>query len=138
LIENAALEQEQRSQIGAVDMVQSWHWLWATVAFASELAALAALAVGGWSLPTSTAVRVVAAVGLPLVAAGLWGMFAAPHAVVHITALAVLTKVVVYGAAVLALVLTDHPRLAVVLAVAAVLGSVLSGAPSDLVSRSAR
>src|SRR4051812_50224755 len=80
-------------------MMQSWHWLWATVAFASELAALAALAFGGWSLPTSTAVRLVAAVGLPLVAAALWGLFAAPHAVVQVAALAVVTKVVVYGSA---------------------------------------
>lgn len=115
-------------------MMQAWHWLWATVAFGSELAALAALALGGWSLPASTAVRVLAAVGLPLVAAGLWGLFAAPQAVVHVLALAVLTKVVVYGSAVLALAWTGHPRLAVVLAVAAVLGSVLSGSPSAAVS----
>ena len=115
-------------------MMQSWHWFWATVAFASELAALAALAFGGWSLPAPTAVRIVAAVALPLIAAGLWGLFAAPRAVVGVAALAVVTKVLVYGSAVLSLVLTGHPRLAVVLAVAAVLGSVLSGAPSTLVS----
>ena len=116
-------------------MVHGWSWLWATVAFASELAALAALAVGGWALPGATAVRVVAAVGLPLVAAVLWGLFAAPHAVVHVAALALLTKLVVYGAAVLALVLTGHPVFAVGLAAAAVLGSLLSGAPEDLLSR---
>jgi len=115
-------------------MVQSWHWFWAAVAFASELAALAALAFGGWSLPAPTAVRIAAAVVLPLVAAGLWGLFAAPRAVVDVAALAVVTKVVVFGAAALSLVLTGHPRLAAVLAVVAVLGSVLSGAPSDLVS----
>src|SRR4051812_4030867 len=115
-------------------MMQAWHWLWATVAFASELAALAALAFGGWSLPAPTAVRVIATVGLPLVAAGLWGLFAAPQAVVHVVVLAALTKIVVYGSAVLALAWTGHPRLAVVLAVAAVLGSVLSGSPSGLVS----
>src|SRR5690242_6355484 len=102
-------------------MVQSWHWLWATVAFVSELAALAALAFGGWSLPAPTAVRIVAAVGLPLVAAGLWGLFAAPHAVVHVAALAILTKIVVYGGACLSMVLTGHPVLAAVLAVAALL-----------------
>src|SRR4051794_41901994 len=83
-------------------MSQAWSWLWATVAFGSELAALAALAVGGWALPGSTTLRVVAAVGLPLVAAVLWGLFAAPHAVVHVAALALVTKVVVYGAAGLA------------------------------------
>ena len=118
-------------------MMQVWHWFWAAVAFASELAALAALGYGGWSLPASTAVRVLAAVGLPLVAAGLWGLFAAPNAVVHVTALAALVKVLVFGSAALALALTGHPRLAVVLAVAGALGAVLSGPPSALVSPAA-
>ena len=106
-------------------MKQTWSWLWATVAFAAELASLAALAVAGWSLPGSTALRVLAAVGFPLVAAVLWGLFAAPRSVVHVAVLAVVTKVVVHGAAVLALVLLGHPVLAVVLAVAAVLGATL-------------
>jgi hypothetical protein len=114
-------------------MGHAWSWVWATVAFASELAALAALAFGGWSLPASTAVRMLAAVGAPLVAAVLWGLFAAPQAPVHVAVLAVVTKVVVYGSAVLVLAASGHPRLAAVLAVAAVLGSVLSGAPSALV-----
>ncbi|NYJ05163.1 YrdB family protein [Petropleomorpha daqingensis] len=101
-------------------------WLWATVAFAAELASLAALAVAGWALPAPTALRVLAAIGFPLVAAVLWGLFAAPRSVVHVPALAVVTKVVVHGAAVLALVLLGHPVLAVVLAVAALLGATLS------------
>src|SRR3954471_16735980 len=115
-------------------MVHLWNWTWATVAFASELAALAALAVGAWSLPASTTGRVLAAVGAPLVAAVLWGLFAAPQAPVHVVVLTVATKVLVYGSAVLALAVSGHPRLAAVLAVAAVLGSVLSGPPSALVT----
>src|SRR3954469_7612076 len=115
-------------------MSQAWAWLWGTVAFGSELVALAALAVGSWALPGPTALRVVAAVGLPLVAAVLWGLFAAPHAVVRVAALALVTKVVVFGAAALALVLTGHPALAVVLAAAALFGALLSGAPEELLS----
>jgi Protein of unknown function (DUF2568) len=115
-------------------MMQLWHWTWATVAFASELAALAALAVGGWALPGPTALRLTAAIGLPLAAAGLWGLFAAPHAVVQIAALAAVVKLVVLGGAVLALVLTGSPLLAGTLAVAAVLGAVLSPGPDALLS----
>jgi len=114
-------------------MTVAWHWTWAAVAFLSELAALAALAVGGWSLPVPTAGRVLAAVLLPLAAAVLWGVFAAPSAPVQAVALAVATKVLIYGGAVLALVAAGHPRLAAALAVAAVLGTVLSGPPSSLV-----
>jgi hypothetical protein len=101
-------------------------WMWPTVAFAAELASLAALAAAGWSLPGPTALRLLAAVAFPLLAAVLWGLFAAPRAVVHVAALAVVTKVVVHGAAVAALFALGHPVLAVVLAVAAVLGATLS------------
>ena len=64
--------------------------------------------------------------GVPLTAAVLWGLFAAPQAVVQVAVLAVVTKVVVFGAAAAALLVTGSPRLAAVLAVAAVLGAVLS------------
>jgi multidrug transporter EmrE-like cation transporter len=113
-----------------------WNWTWATVAFLSELAAVAALALAGFTVPSGTAARVLVGVGLPLVAAVLWALFAAPHAVVHVGALAVVTKVVVYGAAVGALLLAGHPWPAAVLAAAALLGSLLSPSPEDL-SRSA-
>jgi Protein of unknown function (DUF2568) len=115
-------------------MVQAWHWSWAAVAFASELAALAALAFGGWALPAPTGVRLLAAVGAPLVGALLWGLLAAPQAPVHSVVLAVATRLVVYGTATAALAATGHLRLAAVLALAAVLGPVLSGPASALVS----
>ena len=44
-------------------MAQVWNWTWLTVAFLAELAALAALAVWGWSAGGSTALRVLLAVG---------------------------------------------------------------------------
>ena len=111
-------------------MAQIWNWTWLTVAFLSELAALAALAVWGWSIPGPTAVRAMVAIGAPLAAAVLWGLFAAPNATRGGPALTMTVKVVVFGAGVLALLATGSPLLAIVLAAAAVLSSVLSTPPA--------
>ena len=107
-------------------------WIWAAVAFLSELAALAALAYWGVTTPDGAAARILLGIGAPVLAAVLWGLFAAPRAVVRRTPLVVATKVVVFGAAVLALVATGHPVLAAVLAAAALLGSLLSRGPDAL------
>jgi exosortase/archaeosortase len=128
MIENTALETERRSQ--ELGVTQIWNWTWLTVAFLAELAALAALAVWGWSAGGSTATRVLLAVAAAGGAAVLWGVFAAPQAPVQVLALSVAVKVVVFGAAVLALIATGHPGLAVLLAAAALLSSVLSTPPS--------
>jgi hypothetical protein len=104
--------------------------MWLTVAFLAELAALVALAVWGWSVGESTGWQVVLAVAVPTVAAVLWGVFAAPRAPVRVPVLTVGVKVVVFGAAVLALFATGHPLLAVVLAAAALLSSLLSTPPA--------
>jgi hypothetical protein len=110
-------------------MTQAWNWLWLTLAFAAELAALAALGHWGFVQGGSTATKVALGVGTPVVAAVLWGLFAAPQAVVRIAVLALLVKLLVFGSAVLALIATGHPRLAVALAVVALLSSVLSTPP---------
>jgi hypothetical protein len=108
------------------------YWAGATLAFAAELGSLVALGFWGFSLPAGTGVRVLAGIGVPLVAIALWGLFAAPHAVHPGTALAVCTKVLVEGGAVLALVGTGHPRLAIALGAAVVLGQLLaSSAPQE-------
>ena len=108
-------------------MTSAWQWTWALVAFNSELAALAALAYWGFSAGVTPVSRWLLGLGVPLTAAVLWGLFAAPQAVVQVAVLAVVTKVVVFGGACAALLATGAPRPAVVLAVAAILGSVLSG-----------
>ena len=59
-------------------MAQIWNWTWLTVAFLSELAALAALALWGWSAGASTGTKLLLAVAAPAVAGVLWGVFAAP------------------------------------------------------------
>ena len=111
-------------------MAQAWNGLWLTVAFLAELAALVALAVWGWSAVDPTGWRLVLAVATPAVAGALWGVFAAPRAPVRVPALTVLVKVLVFGAAVLALVVTGHPALAITLAAAALLSSLLSTPPA--------
>ncbi len=83
------------------------------LAFALELAAVTAL--GNWGFRTGTTLTATLALGLgtPAAAAILWGLFAAPQATFQIPALAVATKIVVFGAATLALWSTDHRALAV-------------------------
>jgi hypothetical protein len=71
----------------------------------------------------------VLAVGAPLVAAVLWGLFAAPKARIRATALVVLVKVLVFGSGALALLSTGHPVLAGVLLVAGALGALLPTHP---------
>jgi hypothetical protein len=111
-------------------MAQAWNGLWLTLAFVAELAALAALAVWGWSAGGSTAWQLVLAVAAPSVAAVFWGVFAAPRAPVRIPALSLLVKLIVFGAGTLALLATGHPWLAVALAAAALLSSLLSTHPT--------
>jgi hypothetical protein len=111
-------------------MAQVWNWTWLAVAFLAELAALAALAAWGWSVPDSTVWRLLLAVAVPAVAGVLWGVFAAPRAPVQVLALTLLVKLIVFGGAVLALVATGHARPAMALAAAALLSSVLSTPPA--------
>ena len=110
-------------------MAVTWNWLWLAMAFLTELSALAALGFWGWSVPAPGVVRVLVAVAAPVVAAVLWGLFAAPQAPVSVPVLAVLVKVLVFGGAGLALVATGHPRLALALVVLAALSTVLSTRP---------
>ena len=110
-------------------MGQALNWLWLTVAFLAELAALAALAAWGWSAGGPTATRLLLAVGIPALAAVLWGLFAAPHAAVHVPVVAGLVTIAVFGGAALALLALGRPGLAVALAAAALLSSVLSTPP---------
>ena len=110
-------------------MRATWNWFWLTAAFLGELVALAALAWWGATVSGPTPLRVALAVGAPLVAAVLWGVFAAPNARVRVLALSVLVKVAVFGGGALALLAIGHPWLAVALAVVAVLSSVLSTPP---------
>ena len=109
-------------------MADRWNVLWLTLALLSEIAALAVLAAWGWSAG-SGGVRWLAAVGLPLLAAVLWGLFAAPRARIRVPVMAVAVKALVLGGAVLALADLGHPWWAGVLAVASLLGAVVARQP---------
>jgi Protein of unknown function (DUF2568) len=112
----------------AASVAGRWNALWLTLAFLSEIAALAVLAAWGWSTG-SGAGRWLLAAGLPLLAAVLWGVFAAPRAPVRVPATAVAVKVLVLGGAVLALAHLGHPGWAGVLAIASLLGTVVARQP---------
>jgi hypothetical protein len=106
----------------------SGYWAGATLAFLAELGSLAALAFWGLTVPSGGTARVLLGVGLPVAAAVLWGLFAAPRAVVRMRTAAVLTKVAVQGGAVAALAVAGRPWLALALGAAAVVGQVLTAA----------
>ena len=72
------------------------------VAFLVEIAVLILLAWAGAQVDGPTVLRVALAVALPVVAAVLWGLFAAPRARIHSVPLQLATKVLVLGAGVAA------------------------------------
>jgi hypothetical protein len=72
------------------------------VAFLVEILVLVLLAVAGFSASGSTALQVLLGIGLPVAAAVLWGLFAAPRARVSSDPLRLATKVLVLGAGVVA------------------------------------
>jgi hypothetical protein len=112
-----------------------WNWIWLVLAFLTELVALVVLARWGWTLGDATPVRLLLAIAVPAVAAVLWGLFAAPRAVVRSRPAAVAVKVLVLGGAAAALLALGRPLLAAVFAVAAALGALLGVPPAELTDR---
>ena len=95
------------------------------VAFLVEVLVLVLLAVAGFSLDASLAVRLLVGIGLPVVAGFLWGMFAAPRARVKSEPLRLATKLLVLGAGVVAGFVVLPVAWAVVVAVVIVVNLVL-------------
>jgi hypothetical protein len=93
--------------------------------FGLELAALAALAYWGFKTMDGTAAKILFGLGAPLLAAVLWGLFVSPKARYQSPVLKAAFELVVFGAAVLALVAADQAGLAIAFAVVALLDSVL-------------
>jgi hypothetical protein len=94
--------------------------------FLLELCALGAL--GYWGFKTGNAVitKIVLGVGVPLVAAVVWGTFVSPQAPVQLPGLVVLTlQVLVFGSAAAGLVATGHRTLALVFVVIVVINAIL-------------
>ena len=109
-------------------------WVNAAVAFGLELAALAVLGWGGWQLGGTVAVRTLLTVALPVAAAVLWSLFAAPRATHPSAAGRLAVQALVFGATAVLLAWGASPRwgaafaaaVAVNLLAAAVLPSVES------------
>src|SRR3954447_18091735 len=88
--------------------------------FALELAALAALAYGGWRVPGPLWLRILLALALPVLAAVVWARWVAPkasHPVADPQRL--FPEWLVFGGATVALAATGHPLLGALLAVLA-------------------
>lgn len=84
------------------------------VRFLLELCALAALAYWGWRIGVSMPWRLLLAVGAPLAAAVVWGMFVAPKARFDVgPGVRMAIELAVFAAAVSALVSADRAWLGV-------------------------
>ncbi|MGW5386255.1 YrdB family protein [Nocardia sp. NPDC003963] len=95
-------------------MYEVWKWANLTLAFVLESAAFAAVALWGWKAADTTPVKLVLAIGAPVLAVSLWGLFAAPNARFDRPLLAVTTEILVFGGATAALWTTHHRTAAAV------------------------
>ncbi|WP_433287045.1 YrdB family protein [Pseudonocardia sp. CA-142604] len=89
-------------------MQELWRWSNLGLAFVVELVALGIFAFWGWRFGSSTPVRLLLAVGLPVLPAVIWGLFAAPTANHGGPVVAAIVKIAVFGLAGLALWNLDH------------------------------
>ncbi len=94
-----------------------WKWGNLLVAFLVELVALGIFAWWGWEVDGTTPVRLLLAIGLPVLTAVVWGLFAAPTAKRGTPVVRTIVKVVVFGLAGAALWSLGHPVPAVVFVV---------------------
>jgi hypothetical protein len=106
-------------------MGQAFHWTNLAIAFLVELCALAALGYWGVWVGGTLLTKTALGIGAPLLAAILWGVFAAPRAPVSVPLVGLGVKVIVFGSAVAALYTTDHRGLAMAFAVIVLLNSLL-------------
>ncbi|MFD7066342.1 YrdB family protein [Streptomyces sp. NPDC059913] len=104
-----------------------WYTANEVLAFLVELAALGALAWWGVAAGDGVAARVLLGVGAPVVAAVVWGLFAAPRARFRPPLAGVLlVKAVVLGSGAYAVHAVGHPVAAVCFAVVVVVNTVLA------------
>jgi hypothetical protein len=96
-----------------------------TMAFLLELAVLAAVGYRGFTLPIPVALRVLAALGAPVLMAILWGLFASPRAPMPLPgAVGVTFQICWFALGALALVAAGRATLGGLLAAVYVVNSV--------------
>jgi hypothetical protein len=104
-----------------------WHEVNEALAFLLELIMLGVLAWWGAQAVSGLAGRILLAVAAPLLAAVIWGLFAAPRARVQLPLAGILTvKAIEFGGAAAALAALGHPVLAVVFAAVALVNTTLA------------
>ena len=103
------------------------YWANEVLAFFLEVFALGALCYWGFVVGSALPWKLLLGLGAPVLAAVLWGLYAAPRARHKVPLVGVLAvKALVFGAAVAALYATDNPVLATVFAVVVVLNTTLA------------
>jgi hypothetical protein len=103
-----------------------------TLAFLLELLALAALAWWGAEAGSGLFLHLLLGIGIPLVAAAVWGIFASPKARVRLPLAGILAvKALVFGAAMLAIDGLGHRALAVAFGVIATANTVIAALDRD-------
>jgi hypothetical protein len=96
------------------------------LAFLLELCMLAALGYWGYTLDQGLAVRVVAGLGAPIVAAVLWGVWMAPRASKRLPEpWHLIAELIIFGLAIAALYAAGQPRLALAFGVVYLINVVL-------------
>ena len=100
-----------------------FRWANLLLAFVLELGALGALSYTGAQLSDGRVGATAMAIGLPLVAAVLWGLFAAPRSVKDVPAAKVVVKAAVFGLATIGLLANGHTGLALTFAACIVLNT---------------
>jgi hypothetical protein len=96
------------------------------ITFLLELCMLAALAYWGFRASNSLPVRLLLGLGAPLLAILIWALFMAPKASRRLTGLPyLLLKIVLFGAAALALAAAGQPTLAIIFVIVTVINQIL-------------
>ena len=93
-------------------MHETWRWSNLGLAFLVELAGLGIFALWGWRTGGSTPTSLLLAIGLPLIAAVLWALFAAPTANHGGPVFTAVAKIAFFGLGGLALWSLGHVQLA--------------------------
>lgn len=94
--------------------------------FLLELCALAALGYAGFQLASGLPAKIGLAIGAPLLAAVVWGMFVAPKATVAVPmAIWLALQAVIFGLAIAGLAATEHTTLALAFALALAVNATL-------------
>jgi Protein of unknown function (DUF2568) len=96
------------------------------IAFLLELCMLAALAYWGFQTGSSLFLKIVLGIGAPVLAVVIWARFMAPKSQTRLTGSSYLVlKLILFGAAAMALAAAGQTTLAIIFAVVAVINQIL-------------